>query len=263
MRQMMEGVVLRGTGRGCANLSGYTSGGKTGTAQIYDFKAHAYTHHYNASFLGFAPVANPQIVIAVTMNDTTGGTRGIWRAGGGSGVSRGGDDGAADAGRSQGSCRTLAAHFSASAADENDLAIAGLVALAMDCGLLDGDSDRRANDSTASIAHAALHGLYPPSLRRRSRRLLPLRPGESWTPDRRPFLASAADGTEGAGFSRDDAARGAGGIGGDGDCRVEVLGAGWREVRIRRRERSPPGGRVPFSFRDKRITSSALQTAIG
>jgi len=76
MRQMMEGVVLHGTGRGHANLKGYTSGGKTGSAQIYDAKAHIYTHNYNASFLGFAPVANPQIVIAVTLNHTSGGTAG-------------------------------------------------------------------------------------------------------------------------------------------------------------------------------------------
>jgi len=76
MRQLMEGVVLRGTGRGHANLKGYTSGGKTGSAQIYDAKAHLYTHNYNASFLGFAPVANPQIVIAVTLNHTTGGSAG-------------------------------------------------------------------------------------------------------------------------------------------------------------------------------------------
>ena len=76
MRQMMEGVVLRGTGRGLANLKGYTSGGKTGSAQIFDAKVHAYTHAYNASFLGFAPVANPQIVIAVTLNHTTGGSLG-------------------------------------------------------------------------------------------------------------------------------------------------------------------------------------------
>jgi cell division protein FtsI (penicillin-binding protein 3) len=76
MRTFMEGVVLRGTGRNLANLKGYTSGGKTGTAQVYDFKAHVYTHKYNASFLGFAPVTNPQIVIAVTMNNTTGGTAG-------------------------------------------------------------------------------------------------------------------------------------------------------------------------------------------
>jgi cell division protein FtsI (penicillin-binding protein 3) len=76
MRQFMEGVVLRGTGRGVANLKGYTSGGKTGTAQVYDLKSHAYTHKYNASFVGFAPVVNPQIVIAVTLNNTTGGVQG-------------------------------------------------------------------------------------------------------------------------------------------------------------------------------------------
>ena len=75
MRQMMEGVVLHGTGKQ-AILRGYTSGGKTGSAQIYDFKAKAYTHHYNASFLGFAPVSNPQIVIAVTLVGTSGGSAG-------------------------------------------------------------------------------------------------------------------------------------------------------------------------------------------
>jgi membrane peptidoglycan carboxypeptidase len=72
----MEGVVLHGTGRQ-AILKGYTSGGKTGSAQIYDLRAHVYVHSYNASFLGFAPVANPQIVIAVTVNGTTGGNAGF------------------------------------------------------------------------------------------------------------------------------------------------------------------------------------------
>ncbi len=77
MRRMMEGVVLRGTGKGYANLRGYTSGGKTGTAMIFDLKAKVYTHQYNASFLGFAPVANPQIVIIVTLEGTSGGTAGF------------------------------------------------------------------------------------------------------------------------------------------------------------------------------------------
>lgn len=75
MRQMMEGVVLHGTGRG-ARLKGYTSGGKTGTAQIYDLSTHQYTHTYNGSFVGFAPVKDPAIVIVVTLNGTSGGSSG-------------------------------------------------------------------------------------------------------------------------------------------------------------------------------------------
>ena len=71
MREMMEQVVLRGTGRP-ARLAGYTSGGKTGTAQIVDPHTGRYTHYYNASFMGFAPVENPQIVIIATGNGSTG-----------------------------------------------------------------------------------------------------------------------------------------------------------------------------------------------
>lgn len=67
MRQLMEGVVLNGTGK-AARLDGYTAGGKTGTAQIFDLVEKRYTHRYNASFIGFAPVTNPAIVIAVTLN---------------------------------------------------------------------------------------------------------------------------------------------------------------------------------------------------
>ena len=72
MRQLMEGVVLRGTARGRAKLEGYTSGGKTGTAQIFDLKSHHYTHQYNGSFMGFAPVTNPAFIIVVTLNGTSG-----------------------------------------------------------------------------------------------------------------------------------------------------------------------------------------------
>jgi membrane peptidoglycan carboxypeptidase len=71
MRRIMEGVVLRGTGKG-ARLDGYTSGGKTGTAQIFDFATRHYTHLYNASFMGFAPVTNPAVVVVVTLIGTSG-----------------------------------------------------------------------------------------------------------------------------------------------------------------------------------------------
>jgi cell division protein FtsI (penicillin-binding protein 3) len=71
MRQMMEGVVLNGTGKK-ARLSGYSSAGKTGSAQIFDYATGHYTHNYNASFMGFAPVTNPAIVVVVTLNGTHG-----------------------------------------------------------------------------------------------------------------------------------------------------------------------------------------------
>lgn len=73
MRRMMEGVVVLpyGTGKR-ARLEGYSSGGKTGSAQIFDYATHHYTHTYNGSFMGFAPVPNPAIVVVVTVNGTHG-----------------------------------------------------------------------------------------------------------------------------------------------------------------------------------------------
>jgi len=67
-------VVIKpyGTAHKYARIPGYTSAGKTGTAQIYDYRSHSYTHYYNASFMGFAPVTNPAIVVVVTVNGTQG-----------------------------------------------------------------------------------------------------------------------------------------------------------------------------------------------
>jgi cell division protein FtsI (penicillin-binding protein 3) len=71
MRQMMEGVVLNGTGK-AARLEGYTVGGKTGSAQIFDYATRHYTHTYNGSFMGIAPLTNPAVVVVVTLNGTHG-----------------------------------------------------------------------------------------------------------------------------------------------------------------------------------------------
>jgi cell division protein FtsI (penicillin-binding protein 3) len=71
MREMMEGVVTHGTGTR-ARLAGYTVGGKTGSAQIYDYAARVYTHTYNGSFMGFAPLMNARVVVVVTLNGTHG-----------------------------------------------------------------------------------------------------------------------------------------------------------------------------------------------
>jgi cell division protein FtsI (penicillin-binding protein 3) len=77
LRMMMRGVVEYGTGRHFAKLKGYSAAGKTGSAQIYDYAARAYSHRYNASFMGFAPVNNPAIVVVVTVNNTRSGTQGF------------------------------------------------------------------------------------------------------------------------------------------------------------------------------------------
>ncbi len=73
MRRMMAGVVEPGgTGYPEARLVGYSTAGKTGSAQIYDFKTKRYTHKYNGSFAGMSPLTNPAIVVVVTLNGTQG-----------------------------------------------------------------------------------------------------------------------------------------------------------------------------------------------
>ncbi len=72
MKQMMQGVVLVGTGRK-AILEGYSSAGKTGTAQKVDPITHAYSRtKYIASFAGFAPINDPSIVVAVIIDSPVG-----------------------------------------------------------------------------------------------------------------------------------------------------------------------------------------------
>jgi cell division protein FtsI (penicillin-binding protein 3) len=72
MRSMMQKVVLEGTGRK-AILEGYTAAGKTGTAQKVDPATGAYSKtKYIGSFAGFAPLNNPQIVVAVILDSAVG-----------------------------------------------------------------------------------------------------------------------------------------------------------------------------------------------
>jgi cell division protein FtsI (penicillin-binding protein 3) len=72
MRSMMQKVVLEGTGRK-AILEGYSSAGKTGTAQKVDPETGAYSKtKYIGSFGGFAPMNNPQIVVAVILDSAVG-----------------------------------------------------------------------------------------------------------------------------------------------------------------------------------------------
>jgi len=72
MRKMMEGVVLFGTGKS-AQLNGYSSGGKTGTAQKIDPVTHKYSQSLHiASFAGFAPVNNPVIAVSIVLDSPKG-----------------------------------------------------------------------------------------------------------------------------------------------------------------------------------------------
>ncbi len=72
MRKMMEGVVLFGTGK-AAQLNGYSSGGKTGTAQMIDPKTHTYSKTMHiGSFAGFAPVNDPVISVAIVIDTPKG-----------------------------------------------------------------------------------------------------------------------------------------------------------------------------------------------
>jgi cell division protein FtsI (penicillin-binding protein 3) len=72
MRSMMQKVVLEGTARR-ASLDGYTAGGKTGTGQKIDPATGTYSKtKYNATFAGFAPLNNPQIVVAVILDSPVG-----------------------------------------------------------------------------------------------------------------------------------------------------------------------------------------------
>ncbi len=71
VREMMEDVMLEGTGEH-DQLDGYTSGGKSGTAQKIDPATGRYSRrNYNASFIGFAPVNDPAVTILVRLDSPT------------------------------------------------------------------------------------------------------------------------------------------------------------------------------------------------
>jgi cell division protein FtsI/penicillin-binding protein 2 len=72
LRGMLEGVTLRGTAKQ-AQLDGYSAAGKTGTAQKIDPKTRSYSAtKFVGSFVGFAPVNNPQVVIIVVIDEPAG-----------------------------------------------------------------------------------------------------------------------------------------------------------------------------------------------
>ncbi|MDQ6825836.1 MAG: penicillin-binding protein 2 [Candidatus Eremiobacteraeota bacterium] len=64
LRKFLRAVVLRGTGNPTAAVPGYTTAGKTGTAQVVE-NGHYASGEYIASFVGFVPYEHPRFVILV------------------------------------------------------------------------------------------------------------------------------------------------------------------------------------------------------
>lgn len=68
VKEILKGVVEEGTGT-LAKLESYTAGGKTGTGQKIE-PTGVYSHtKFIGSFIGFAPVKNPRIAVAVCLDE--------------------------------------------------------------------------------------------------------------------------------------------------------------------------------------------------
>jgi cell division protein FtsI (penicillin-binding protein 3) len=72
VRDMLESVTQPGGTATKAQVPGYRVGGKTGTA--VKLENGRYTKRYIASFVGFAPVSNPRLVVAVMIDEPSAGS---------------------------------------------------------------------------------------------------------------------------------------------------------------------------------------------
>jgi cell division protein FtsI (penicillin-binding protein 3) len=71
MKKILIGVVENGTGK-LAKLDDFTAAGKTGTAQKIEANGQYSHSRFMASFVGFAPAEDPQLAIAVTIDEPRG-----------------------------------------------------------------------------------------------------------------------------------------------------------------------------------------------
>ena len=67
MRDMLESVTLPGGTATMARVPGYRVAGKTGTA--HKVEAGRYVNKYVGDFVGFAPVSNPRVIVAVMIDE--------------------------------------------------------------------------------------------------------------------------------------------------------------------------------------------------
>jgi len=71
VREMLEGVLEAGGTASAISVPGYTLAGKTGTAQVAEGGAYSETK-YVASFIGFAPAQDPQLLVSVIVDQPQG-----------------------------------------------------------------------------------------------------------------------------------------------------------------------------------------------
>ena len=71
VREMLEGVLAAGGTASEVSVPGYSLAGKTGTAQVAENGTYSETK-YVASFIGFAPAQNPQLLAAVIVDEPQG-----------------------------------------------------------------------------------------------------------------------------------------------------------------------------------------------
>ena len=71
VRTMLEMAAQPGGTAPKAQIPGYRVGGKTGTA--YKIEGGQYVRKYVASFVGFAPVSDPRLVVAVMIDEPSAG----------------------------------------------------------------------------------------------------------------------------------------------------------------------------------------------
>jgi stage V sporulation protein D (sporulation-specific penicillin-binding protein) len=68
VREILELVVSEGSGKN-AQVPGYRVGGKTGTAQKYDSNGNIKQGKHIASFVGIAPINDPELVVLVVVDE--------------------------------------------------------------------------------------------------------------------------------------------------------------------------------------------------
>lgn len=71
VREMLEGVLEPGGTASAVSVPGYTLAGKTGTAEVAENGTYSETK-YVASFIGFAPARDPQLLVGVVVDQPQG-----------------------------------------------------------------------------------------------------------------------------------------------------------------------------------------------